>query len=351
MKRFVVGFLALALVACGGSDGGGSGGSGGSAGGSGGNVGGGGGHAEEVGQTYSQPITAAQGGTLATPSGSASLAVPAGALAADVELTVTVAAAAGGTASPVYDFGPEGTTFQTPATLSLQFDAPVPEGKKAVLGLEVDGAWQEVPGSSASGNVVTGSVSHFSHYAIILVDGQAVLTSDCANVVHDFQPCGGDVVGTWHFVDLCFDATAIGTDPTNGQCPGAHADIDLDLDGTVEFTADGQSTTTFNGQTVTTSIEVPASCLPAGKQCSDIADDAMCAQSGANCECTKVESKPAEAPKTQAYRIEGNTLIFKNDDGSDDDPKEYCVQGNRAVVHEHKEDTDGPKDLYYVVEK
>ena len=167
-------------AASGGSGGGGSSGTGGSAGAAGGTGGAAGGSAgadagvdpgdAAAGTMSSMMITAATGGTLTA--GSASLLVPAGALATDKLLTVTVGPPAAdepgrdSLAGDVYDFGPSGTTFTVPVALSLPLPGGVPAGKRAVVAW-LDAAasqWVPVP-SSADGPKITGRVSHFTRFA------------------------------------------------------------------------------------------------------------------------------------------------------------------------------------------
>ncbi|MBX9929796.1 MAG: hypothetical protein K2X99_12900 [Gemmatimonadaceae bacterium] len=76
------------------------------------------------------------GGTVATTGGAATLTIPAGALTSDVKITVATkpdprgdTRSVGGTA---YEFGPEGTKFATPVTLTLKYDkTKLPPGRAA----------------------------------------------------------------------------------------------------------------------------------------------------------------------------------------------------------------------------
>lgn len=230
--------------------------------------------------------------------------IPGGALAADTEISLTVQPAANGTASSVYEFGPDGLQFETPAALSIAFDGEVPEGKEAVLAVEEGGQWTALPGSSFAGGKVSAPVSHFSRFAIILRDGQAVAVSECSEVVDGFSPCGGDVVGTWRMVEFCFTRSPIGDDPFEGRCPDARIGFDIETDGTIEFTAD---TVTVNQGPMVTTIDfhVPLSCLPMGARCSQIFQQGDCNQTADACERTQTQQREAPEPETNAYRIEG----------------------------------------------
>src|SRR6185312_3576726 len=83
-----------------------------------------------AGQSVTQHITAAQGGVVADPQGTSKLTIPPGALSADLDITLNTTAAENGTVSVVYNFGPEGTKFATPASLVINVpsDASVPSG-------------------------------------------------------------------------------------------------------------------------------------------------------------------------------------------------------------------------------
>jgi hypothetical protein len=70
------------------------------------------------------------GGRITSPSGRMVLDVPAGALAADTEITITeLEAGEGPTVGPVFDLQPEGLQFAQPATLMIRYTPDdVPEG-------------------------------------------------------------------------------------------------------------------------------------------------------------------------------------------------------------------------------
>lgn len=324
----------LVLWACGGDDGGDDGGSGSPAT-----------PAADEGQHVEVAISAATGGEIVSPSGTGKLTIPAGALAADTTITLDVKAASEGSVASVYDLGPDGTTFAAPATLSIAFDGQVPEGKKAALAVLENGAWKELPGSSLAGGKVTGPVSHFSHFSVILVDGEAVLQSECSDVAEAFQPCGGDPTGTWTIEEICAPEGAIGGDPFQGRCPDARLGADLEVDGTVTF-ADGKFTPETT-QTVHIEMHVPKSCLN-GQPCSAIEGDdgqTSCAETGDACECVRTDVRSDDADDVEDFAVEGNEIVLTDEDG-DVDRLRFCVQGNRLTV-EVKGDDPGDPTLYY----
>lgn len=299
----------------------------------------------EVGKSYEQAITAAAGGTLATDSGSAALDVPAGALAADTTLTVAVAAKESGTATSVFDFGPTGTQFQTPVTLKLKYDGDPGTDKKAVLATYTDGAWVEVPGSSLAGGVVSGEISHFSKFSVIIVDGQTVVVSGCEDVATNFSPCGGDIVGTWKFQDLCFETFPISSTPWQDSCPEATMEYDSVWDATVTISA---STVDISwvSQTTTMAFIAPISCLPSADSCAEISSDTMtCAIDGTNCKCGEEHVVSDIGNQSMPYTIDGTNLVV---DGTS---QPFCVQGNKLIVEAQMPTSDGTLTYYQVLVK
>lgn len=142
-------------------------------------------------KAITQHVSAAQGGTVTSPSGGLTLSIPPGALAKDTDITIEeMAPAEGSVLGPTYQLGPAGLTFQKPATLTLRFkQADLPKGyeKEDVAITEVkpqgnsaapdaDGSGQSDPIATAGlyfleseVNVAAGTVSapieHFSRYS------------------------------------------------------------------------------------------------------------------------------------------------------------------------------------------
>ena len=174
---------------------------------------------EDLAEPAAKEITAAEGGTVATSDNSASIDIPADALAEDTEITIEAKSTAGmpdedNLGSAAYEFGPDGTEFSVPVTIALALDGEVPADMEAVLAVLEDGAWSPIEGSSLSGGKVSGDVTHFSTYVILFIDGEMVLTTEeCADF--EFSACGGDVVGTWKIKDVCLEMT-FGENPFEG---------------------------------------------------------------------------------------------------------------------------------------
>lgn len=122
----------------------------------------------DQGMTFTQKVTRSAGGTLRTASQGATLTVPPSALAADRDLTVSVTAATADTASAIYNFGPDGTFFRSPAVLRIQGPSTVPAGFRPVLAFQSGGRWNPILGSRVDGQFVTAEVRHFTPYAVVL---------------------------------------------------------------------------------------------------------------------------------------------------------------------------------------
>ncbi len=119
----------------------------------------------------------AAGGTAAGPGGSQA-AVPAGALAQDVDIGIE-ASDAGAPPLPtdakrigtVYAFTPHGTAFAQPVNVTVPFDpAQLPAGSTAALYKTTAGraGWAEVPGAVVNGATMVGSVTSFSNLAVVI---------------------------------------------------------------------------------------------------------------------------------------------------------------------------------------
>ncbi len=156
--------------------------------------------ASTAANSVSTRITAAAGGTVKLDQ--VTLVIPPGALAADT--TITIASSAPSSSLPdqasisgmVYDFGPDGTTFTKPVSLTLPVSGAIPQGKSAVCAFldTTKGAWVELPGS-ASGATVTCQTTHFTKFALRFVGPGGTCAFGGA--------CGGDLAGTWDITEIC----------------------------------------------------------------------------------------------------------------------------------------------------
>lgn len=130
-----------------------------------------------------------EGGVATSSDGKAKVTVPAGALTQTTEVTVSLASNTGsGYIGSAYDFGPDGTTFQQPVTITLSYDdAAVSSGTNEAdlrLGTLVNNVWQEVAGSTVDtgSNTVTGATMHFSVYGSIAVTSSSGVPAAPAGV-------------------------------------------------------------------------------------------------------------------------------------------------------------------------
>jgi ZU5 domain len=114
----------------------------------------------------------AEGGTVSGSDGT-SVDIPMGALAMSANITITsvTAQAPAGTVvvGPAYDFGPDGTTFAQPVTITLPFDsAKIPSGSTTANILIYTAARgstnYQALSTTVSGNTVQTTASHFTVY-------------------------------------------------------------------------------------------------------------------------------------------------------------------------------------------
>ena len=113
------------------------------------------------------------GGAVSSSDGKLAVAIPAGALPADVTITTEPAAApAAGAVSTVYEIGPTGTQFAMPVTLTLHYDATALAGASESslrVATFAGGSWQLLPGAvvDTQARTVSGVTTHLSPYAIV----------------------------------------------------------------------------------------------------------------------------------------------------------------------------------------
>jgi hypothetical protein len=146
-------------------------------------------------------ISAASGGTIRLEG--ATLAIPPGALAADTAISAQANPAAGYPGADSlrgkgYDFGPSGLVFAKPATLTVDVPAGVDGASLVLANLdEKTRTWVPLADSKLSGGAISGSIAHFSSYALLLVLGNANLTVD-------FSSCGAPISSKEGFyADTC----------------------------------------------------------------------------------------------------------------------------------------------------
>ncbi|HXI57598.1 MAG TPA: hypothetical protein VNO55_16145 [Polyangia bacterium] len=119
-------------------------------------------------------IKAAEGGTV-TAEG-LTVKIPAGALAADTDITVAISDGAGlpgaaNLAGKVFDLGPSGTMFARPVTLTFDFDTTkVVAPKVAMVAFLQAGAWVTLADSFITGGKASATTTHFTPYGVVITD-------------------------------------------------------------------------------------------------------------------------------------------------------------------------------------
>lgn len=136
-------------------------------------------------EVVTQLVTAADGGTIET--ADASLSIPAGALAEDTEITISVfprptSGMPGPEAlGPVYELSPDGLTFDEPAFLTLTPPAWAPPHQLTVaFETEQPGVWEEV--ETLTGPLeISGRLDHFSSWSRVLNTGLYASVEVCVS--------------------------------------------------------------------------------------------------------------------------------------------------------------------------
>lgn len=292
--------------------------------------------------SYSQAITAAKGGTLTAPG--ATLVIPAGALAADTTVTLTVTDKgsepdAANIAAKVFTFGPDGTQFLKPVAMTLAFDpSNPPADKTAKLAFLKDGAWVALADSKVTGTEVTATTTHFTPFTVVWTSGAGQTGGTCPA----YTACGGDPTGTWSYTAGC--ATVGNADPFKGQCPGASFSLTIDLVGTVTF--GGGNYTAKSTATTSSSVLAPKSCVgndcakALGSQFPNAKDD------GVNCVGTSAP-QTSSGDGTGTYVVAGNKMTLTDSKaGATPTDAEFCVKGNELSVHVLPKQAGGSEVTY-----
>ncbi len=278
-------------------------------------------------ETVSVDVSAADGGEVSSGDGEATLSIPAGALPEDTTITVATIDPAGlpdlsSIASPVWDFGPDGLQFLSPASLAIGVGAAAPSGKVHVISWydESTSTWMDLP-STTSGTVVTANVDHFTIYAVRVKDAPPDV-----DVCEVTAPCGGDPVGSWTLLGMCF----VSDTPPMEDCTSSTLDMVLDASGGWTFERD--NTYSYD---VTLAAEItmtiPSECIPPlpGFQCSLLDGDGLTCTGDRQTGCTCVGITPAanEVGSGQ-WVMDGDELVTTEDGSGDVSRSSICVEGN-----------------------
>lgn len=275
-------------------------------------------------------ITAAEGGTVEVEG--ATLVIPPGALAEDTTITVETVTSAGlpseaDIVATVHDFGPDGLTFLSPVTLTLDAQLPASlEDRVPTIAWLEEGVWTQVA-STLEGSAVSAQIDHFTPFTVLLVAG-AQVGGTCD--VEGYTACGGNVVGTWSYSAACATLQELPELP----CEEATFALTLDLSGTITFVDDGtyQVSSTI---VTTTNVRIPKSCFPVSDiACSDIDEDAV--EDGDA--CLLVDASEESESETGTWEAAGTQITFDAGEPDGDGAQDYCVAGDTLTVLYQGED-------------
>jgi hypothetical protein len=293
-------------------------------------------------------VSAAKGGKVEI--AGAALDIPGGSLSGDVRITATTEKPTSDTPASdtltgsIYAFGPSGTKFDPPATLTLPLDATPPDGKEAVVSWldEQAGAWVDLD-TTVAGGKVSAPIAHFTRFVVRFRDASAGPV-DCS-----FTTCGGDISGDWLITAACVDDgkdAGKSSNPFGAACPDAVYDVSLDASGDASFGADGSFELTLTGSPAIT-VTVPSDCLSNGmfpfSDCtalgtalSDKNTVTCTGDKTAGCKCTGNAGDSIAQHKTGTYSVSGDqfTTTTEDDAGGVDqgDPADFCVTGSTLKV-------------------
>jgi|GEM_PF-3370520 len=165
-----------------------------------------------AGGSTTQAIDPAIGGEVAY--GDATVDIPAGALSEATDITVGTASNAPAYTAPAntakigstYEFGPAGTTFSQPVTVTFDYD-PAALGSYNPATLKImtyDNAGQTPVALSnisvnTASHTVSGQVTHFSYFILVISTGGG------GGVGNYPDPQGGNPVGNWVFDHVYYE--------------------------------------------------------------------------------------------------------------------------------------------------
>jgi hypothetical protein len=182
-------------------------------------------------------------------------------------------------------------------------------------------------------------------------------TGNSASCQAGYTACGGDVVGTWKYVDYCnLDAAlngALGKVTSLKGCENLIEDITFDMGGTITFQADGSARQEFTGTAnvverltvdcmsalagAVTADTMPNMCATMSTSLSESSDNTTgsCVMDAGDCLCTSSQSMSKNANTTTTYAVSGNTISLGTDTTNT-----YCVSGDTLTMAP----TDGTYD-------
>lgn len=291
----------------------------------------------EAGEPAAKTIRAAKGGKVET--AGAYVTIPAGALEEDTKITVEELAREGlpeldRVASRVFDFGPDGTDFAAPVTVSIDFDAArTPKRMRAVLAFLDDDEWQLLADTKVAGNRASASTTHFTPFAVLFAPEEEAPAAGCA--LDEFEACGGDLIGSWAFELGCLtlpdNVLSAGGDAF-AMCDAASASAAIELSGTITFGEDGSYELEQTADTTITK-RLPKGCLDEGMECDALDGDAGGKTSDEGDRCEQVQSSSADRSDQGTYVVEDDTFVTTSEGVETAAPAvEYCVVGDELTA-------------------
>jgi hypothetical protein len=186
------------------------------------------------------------------------------------------------------------------------------------------------PGSGDGGHAGTGA------------GGQAGGTDGGGASCVATSACGGNIVGTWRATQSCVTAT----EDLSRVCPGATAEVEFTIGGTITFNTDGSYSSMPTGGNATFHEHFPNGCMPYGQTCAALGQTLVNADAGTSGSCSTdtagVCNCDATAPETVTnevgtYAISNGTLTLTHDGMTR--TAHYCVQG--GMMYETADSADG----------
>jgi hypothetical protein len=205
-------------------------------------------------------VIGAAGGTVASADGIVAVTIPPGALANDVTITVTPTTSPGApTLSQVYEIGPTGTQFATPATILFHFGSLNLAGTSAnsIQLATFAGGWVSLTDAvtDLDAQTISAPTMHLSPYALVAARSPVCATISggltCASTGSFSSGAGGSIITT--------GTSLLASDPvvcTPNTCADA-GDVCGPFGGTLSSCTDGP-----NGYTASCCFSTTGPCMP-----------------------------------------------------------------------------------------
>jgi hypothetical protein len=242
----------------------------------------------------------------------------------------------------VYDYGPDGMHFDKPVKLSFDLEGvKVPKDKKLMVAFLEGSKWTTLTTTVKEGRA-SAETTHFTRFTLLFVLDDSQQVGQCQV---DFEPCGGDIVGSWQYTGACVlgppEAMDEGEASPFAMCDDKPvAALTIDLVGMAVFGKDG-AFSSEQSVTIQGGFRVSKACLAQVGE-SMGASSLTCAQvngtpDGEACVVGPNASMPETSDEntTGTYTVSGTSVtVIDSDSGPDDMPKgsPYCVKGDSLIV-------------------